>query len=369
MRGSVGQYNFYQRAGETIVREKQAPKEVPTRSYKQMKRRVQLRNIQNLWSAFANHLKPSFEGKSNKISHYNAFTAANFGLVHVYLDKDEARNGGCVVAPYQITRGSLPSIMVSESTTGNIKKTDIAVGSTFAITSATTVKDLTDEIIAHNEAFMNGDQIAVFILRQLVNAATGVPYVVVEAEAFNLNTSDNVTKVRDIVSEAGFSIVDECIAASNTVNGGICWVHSRETQNGTRVGTQFIEVSNTLLAQYQTKTKMNEAIDSYGGADGVDYLTPKTDEDDEPGPGPVPPTDAVLTLALDPEDAGAYTVNGEHLEVGGEYEYPVGSELEVHFEAASGWTFGGWKNREETDPDFTLTLSGDTTLEAIVLED
>ena len=132
MRGSVGQYNFYQRAGETCVREK--------------------------------------------------------------------------VAPYQITRGSLPSIMVSDSTTGNIKKTDIAVGSTFAITSATTVKDFSDEIIAHNPNYKDGDQIAVFILRQLVNAATGVPYVVVEAEAFNLNTSDNVKKVRDIVSEAGFSI-------------------------------------------------------------------------------------------------------------------------------------------------------------------
>ncbi len=255
MRGSVGQYNFYQRAGETCVREK--------------------------------------------------------------------------VAPYQITRGSLPSILVSDSTTGNIKKTDIAVGSTFAITSATTVKDFSDEIIAHNPNYKDGDQIAVFILRQLVNAATGVPYVVVEAEAFNLNTSDNVKKVRDIVSEAGFSIIDECIGANNTVNGGIVWVHSRETQNRTLVGTQFIEVSNALLAQYQTKTKMDEAIESYGGVNGVDFLTPKTDEDDEPGPGPVPPSDAVVTLALDPEDAGVYSINGEHVEVGAEYTYPVGAELEV----------------------------------------
>ena len=305
-----------------------------------MKRRVQLRNIQNLWSAFTNNLKPSFEDKPSLWSDFNAFTSANFGLVHVYLDKGEARGGGCVVAPYQITRGSLPSIMVSESA-GGVK----------------------------NANYKNGDQIAVFILRQLVNAATGVPYVVVEAEAFNLNTSDNVTKVRDVVSEAGFSIVDECIAASNIVNGGIAWVHSRETQNRTLVGTQFIVVSNTLLAQYQTKTKMNEAIESYGGTDNVDFLTPKGNEDEEPGPGPVPPSDAVVTIALDPEDAGAYTINGEHVDVGGEYEYPIGAELEVHFEAAGGWTFGGWKNRTESDPDITVTVTGDTTLEAIVLED
>ena len=334
-----------------------------------MKRRVQLRNIQNLWSAFTYNLKPSFEDKPSLWSDFNAFTSANFGLVHVYLDKGEARGGGCVVAPYQITRGSLPSIMVSDSTTGNIKKTDIAVGSTFAITSATTVKDFSDEIIAHNANYKNGDQIAVFILRQLVNAATGIPYIAVEAEAFNLDTSDNVTKVRDVVSEAGFSIVDECIGANNTINGGIAWVHSRETQNRTLVGTQFTVVSNTLLSQYQTKAKMNEAIESYGGTDSVDFLTPKTDDDEEPGPGPVPPTDATVTLALEPEDAGAYTINGEHVEVGAEYEYPIGAELEVHFEAAGGWTFGGWKNRTEEDPDFTMPLTGDTTLEAIVLED
>ena len=68
MRGSVGQYNFYQRAGETCVREKVAPKDNPTRTKKQMKRRVQWKNIQNIWAAFSNTLKPSFEGKSAKVS-------------------------------------------------------------------------------------------------------------------------------------------------------------------------------------------------------------------------------------------------------------------------------------------------------------
>ena len=37
--------------------------------------------------------------------------------------------------------------------------------------------------------------------------------------------------------------------------------------------------------------------------------------------------------------------------------------------SAGNKTFGGRKNREEQAPDFTLTLSADTTMEAIVLED
>lgn len=37
--------------------------------------------------------------------------------------------------------------------------------------------------------------------------------------------------------------------------------------------------------------------------------------------------------------------------------------------SAGGWTFDGWKNHEEEDHDFTLTLNGDMTMEAIMFED
>ena len=368
LRGSAGSWTFARLGGQTIAKQKVEKKDVPTRTMKQMKRRMQWANLVSMWRGFSGNLHPSFENKALKVSDFNEFLSANIGIVPVYLEKDEVRGGGCVAAPYQITRGSLPSITVSAGT-GSVKKTDIALGSTFAITSGTTVKDFSDAVIEHNADYRHGDQIAVFIVRQLVNAATQTPYVVIEAEAVTLDQTDDTTTLRSLVGEDGFSVVDECLGAGSTINGGICWVHSRSTQGGTKVSTQRLEVTNTLLEQYQTAAKLNASIDSYGGLNTEQFLTPKDpDGGEQPGPGPVPPSDCTLTLVLDPDDAGTYSINGEHLPVG-EYEYPADSELEVHFEAAGGWTFGGWKNREETDPDFTLTLSGDTTLEAIVLED
>ena len=366
MRGSVGQYNFYQRAGETCVREKVAPKDTPTRTKKQMKRRVQWKNIQNIWAAFSNTLKPSFEGKSAKVSDFNEFMSANFGIVPVYLTKTEARQGGCVVAPYQITRGSLPSIIVSDGT-GGVKCTDIALGN-FAITAATTVKAFSEAVINNNAGYQNFDQISCYIARQLTNAATGVPYVVIEAYEITLNTGDNTTLVRDLVPAAGFSVVDNYLGAATALNGGIVWVHSRLTPSGTKVSTQRFEVTNTILASYQTVAKRDEAMASYGVEDTMDFLTPDIEDEEAPGPGPVPPADEyTLTISLDPEDAGTYTVDGEHAEVG-EYTYPAGTELAIHFDAASGWSFGGWKSGE-TDPDITVVLNADTEVEAIVLED
>ena len=43
-----------------------------------------------------------------------------------------------------------------------------------------------------------------------------------------------------------------------------------------------------------------------------------------------------------------------------------GTKLQIHFDAASGWSFGGWKSGH-ADPDITVTLDEDTEVEAIVL--
>ena len=367
LRGSAGSWTFARLGGQTVAKQKVEKKDIPTRTMKQMKRRMQWGNLVSMWRGFSGNLHPSFEGKALKVSDFNEFMSANIGIVSVYLEKDEMRGGGCVVAPYQITRGSLPSIGITDGT-GGVKRTDIELGSGFSITASTTVKALSDAIVSHNGGYSNGDQIAVFIARQMVNAATGVPYVVIEAEAFTLDQTDDETTVRSLVSAAGFSAIDDCLGASAAVNGGIAWVHSRSTQGGTKVSTQRLEVTNTLLAQYQTSVKLNSAIESYGGLNVDDFLTPKDSEGGEqPGPGPVPPSEFTLTLVLDPEDAGTYTVDGEHTEVG-EHVYPAGTELQIHFDAASGWSFGGWKSGQ-TDPDITVTLDSDKEVEAIVLED
>ncbi len=364
--GSYAGITFSQHDGVTCLSEKVV--ENKSKSFRQMRNRVAWSNRIALWRAFYNTLKPSFESKGINICDYNMFVKINKG-VKVYLTRGEYEQGACVVAPYQITRGSLKSVAVSDGT-GGVKRTDIALGSTFAITSATTVKAFSLAVIDHNRNFLNGDQITFYKAEQTVDAVTGVPHTDISAEYIVLNILDDDTTVRSLVSEAGFCVVDGCLGADSTVNGGIAWVHSRLVKGTTKVSSQQLVVTNSLLEQYQTVAKRNAAIDSYGGKQTYDTLTPIPidDESVEPDPGPVPPSEYTLVLVLDPEDAGTYSINGEHLEVG-EYEYPAGSELVVGFEAAGGWSFGGWKNRSETDPDITLILNSNTQLEAIVLED
>lgn len=63
LRGSIGQLTFARVGGKTVVREKVERKAVPTRTRRQMRRRVVWANLVNLYRAFSGTLHPSFENK------------------------------------------------------------------------------------------------------------------------------------------------------------------------------------------------------------------------------------------------------------------------------------------------------------------
>ena len=276
MKGSAGDWTYSRVASRTIARQKVEAKGNPSRSYAQMRRRVQWANIINLYHAFSGKLHPSFEGKAQGVSDYNAFVSANFGLVPVYLTKDESKQGGCVVAGYQVTRGSLPSIDVAEGT-GGVAVTDIALGD-LAITAETTLKQFSDAVVDNNPDYVQGDQISCFIAEQSVNSVSGVPYVKITALEVTLDCTDDETLLADIVDALGFTSVGGKVGASGTVNGAITWVHSRKTAGGVKVSTQRFFVTNSTLAAYQTAAKRTEAILSYGGTVTQPFLTPNVDD-------------------------------------------------------------------------------------------
>ena len=64
------------------------------------------------------------------------------------------------------------------------------------------------------------------------------------------------------------------LALGGTVNGAIAVVHSRRTQSGTKVSTQFFVVNNPILSQYQSESALKAAVDSYGGVKEDEFLTP-----------------------------------------------------------------------------------------------
>lgn len=277
LRGSAGSWTFARVGGQTIAKEKVAKKGTPTRTYAQMVRRVQWANIINFYRTFDGRLHPSFQNRPSNVSDFNEFMSANIGVVSVYLTRDQSRQGGCVVAPYQVTRGSLPSITVDETMVGSssVFVSNIALG-TLTIDANTTIKAFSDAVIANNGDFANGDQITCFISRQTFNSENQTPYVKTDAYEVTLDQTDDTTKLLTVVTADGFTAHNGFLGMAQPVNGGVAYIHSRKEKGKTIVSTQRMAVSNTQLTTYQSENQMTAAIQSYGGTLSEEYLTPNT---------------------------------------------------------------------------------------------
>lgn len=281
LKGSAGAWTYNKRGGLTIAKQKVDTKGQSPRTYAQMRRRVQWGNLVNIWQAFRDANKPSFENADRLRSDFNLFIRANIGSGGVYLKKDEVRFGGAVVSDYLVTEGSLQSIGMDENGSG-VLVSDIDLGNV-SIGSSTTLAALSTAIINNNGGkFMDGDKITCFILKQITDASTGVATVQLLRSDIILDTTDSDTLVRDTATAACFSNVGTKLGLSGTVNGGAVYIHSRKSGAKTLVSTQRIVVTNSMLATYQTTTALNSAIVSYGGSLEVPYLTPDVNDIEAP---------------------------------------------------------------------------------------
>ena len=269
MTGSAGQLTFKTVNGQTVVSEKVTVVK-NARTAGQQRQRMKWVNIIRMYSGIAPLLKNGFEKKMAQQSDYNMFVRLNSAASPVYLTKSEADGGGCIAAPYQITQGSLPSIVVSGE--GAEAKTDIALGS-LTISASTTVAEFAKAVVDNNADFDYGDQISFYDVLQRVNAETQIPYCQFSASYVVLD-KNSVVKLLDQVNKAGFASVGGVLAHGEDEGDGVlAWVHSRYDGGKTRVSTQFLINNNSLLDDYRSDDAYAEACKSYGGVSTV-FLQP-----------------------------------------------------------------------------------------------
>ena len=170
--GKVGQLIYRQTKYGTVVYEARKTS-VPQRTEAQMQVRTQWGNLAAVYKQFNQTLKKGFEGLNGKMNDYNAFIQANTNVVKVYVPKRVRLNGGSVLAPYQITRGTLPSVAMTKGADG-VLVSDVRVGN-LVIGAETTVADLANAVIALNEGWQAGDQLTFFYGVQTTDAVTGIP--------------------------------------------------------------------------------------------------------------------------------------------------------------------------------------------------
>ena len=273
--GKVGQLLYRQTRTGTVISELPVKPAIPRRSARQMDRRTQWGNLAAIYKQFDSMLRRGYENLPPQMSVFNAFIQANIDVVKVYITKTIRLNGGAILAPYQITRGSLPSISMAKNAS-NILVSSIRLG-TLAIDANTTVGQFSQAVIDNNDSFEEGDQLTFFHGKQSVDSVTRTPRASITGYKVVLSTADD-TPLWNVVSQLGFSVADNKLATSVEItNGAAVWVHSREGVDGTlKVSTQFFYVENSALATYQSNSAIIASVNSYGGINSAAvYLQPE----------------------------------------------------------------------------------------------
>lgn len=300
--GKVGQLIYRQTKYGTVVYEAPSKASVPQRTEAQMQIRTQWGNMAAVYRQFNQTLKKGFEGLNGKMNDYNAFIQANTNVVKVYVPKSVRLNGGSVLAPYQITRGSLPSVAMTKNGS-SILVSDINLGS-LVIDAATTVADLANAVIAYNDGWEAGDQVTFFYGQQTLDSVTNIPRARIYGYKVMLNPGDS-TPLLEVVAAIGFTSVDGKLGMSQTItDGAAVWIHSREDgTGGLKVSTQFLYVDSSVLAGYQSSSAMEASANSYGGINkSAVYL--------RPGSGYVRPGSVVVNPVTPSGGSGSQTPSG-----------------------------------------------------------
>lgn len=350
--GSVGNFTFRQTEYGTVVSEKIQMKENPQRTGKQAHVRMRMANLMRLFSMFGGTLRKGFEGSKNAI---NDFVKSNHGRYPVYLSKEEVAMGGCVVAPYQVTRGSLPAVELFKS--GNVYRTDMALGD-LVLSASTTIAQLTQAIVDHNDEYQHGDQIAYFVVSQYIDS-NDVPRVVVRRQKLTLDLL-NTNTIPPALLGYGFATVDGYLG-QNAADTNFFYVHSRRANGGLKVSTQFIHVEDdTLYTTYGAGAAYTKAVNSYGGETAEVYLDPNSvvnviyDGDDDEGIAPEGPTNVTITAQANDNVMGSVTGGGTYVQ---------GASVTLTATPNEGYRFVQWSNGRTT-ASITVTAEADATFTA-----
>ena len=321
LNGSAGSLTFKQYAGQTVVSEKIS---VVKRSNTpmQMRQRTKWGNVIQMYKGICPLINYGFESKPVGKSDYNMFMKVNMKGSDIYLTREEVAGGGCIAAPYQLTQGTLPSIVIVGS--GDNARTDIKLGD-LTIDAETLVKDFAIAVVSNNLDYDFGDQISFFDVLQRVNAVTGIPYCQFLATNVVLDKASEV-KLLDMVSKYGFATVDGYLGHIEGEGAGVfAWVHSRKSSAKTLVSTQSLVNNNDeMIAEYSGDQAYKRSVKTYGGESSA-FLTPgttttqATDGSDSAGGTPTTPPSGGGSGT--DESGGSDSGGGSGSDTGGEDYY------------------------------------------------
>lgn len=270
--GKLGSMVFYRAGGEQRTRTYVKTVRNP-RTYSQIAQRSQLANIVNLYRVLNVVLEKSFADKKPKQSDYNAFVSRNLNKVQLYFTKEMAAKQACVVAPYQITSGSIATIELTG--VGDDAVTNIGLGAGFEITKETTVGEFSRAIIKNNVDIIEGMALSYV---SVIQHSGGIDYPPTATANYYQVTIDSTSEklLYSVMPEQAVAVVGGFLAhGAHVATGGFAWILSRKDENGKlQVSSQSLVINDDETYTYYSSDQAREdAILSYGGQPDA-FLTP-----------------------------------------------------------------------------------------------
>lgn len=263
---------LYTQGGRTLQREL-APEIKNPKTPAQMGQRVKWANLVAFYRANSGWMPKAFENKKATQSDYNKFMSLNASSSRIYLTKEQARQGACVVDSYRVSDGTLQPVDIFPTVkdwTTNLYLTGLD-----KLDATTTVAAFSTALLASNAGLRSGDQLSFIRVTQLFNNTTNIPYIQVRAYELLIN-EQGTGLVKDFwpIELIGLGQEQETPALmvkNNNKQGGFAIIVSR-TQGG-RVLVSPSQVTQVNMAdvinQYSSSAALQAAIDSYGRGDDV----------------------------------------------------------------------------------------------------
>ena len=263
---------LYTQGGRTLQREL-APEVKNPKTPAQMGQRVKWANLVAFYRANAGWMPKAFENKKATQSDYNKFMSLNASSSRIYLTKEQARQGACIVDSYRVSDGTLQPVDIFPTEQNWV--TNIYLTGLDKLDETTTLAAFSTALLSSNAGLRSGDQLSFIRVTQLFNNTTDIPYIQVRAYELLIN-EQGPGLVKDFwpIELIGLDEEQETPALmvkNNNKQGGFAIIVSR-TQGG-RVLVSPSQITQVNMAevinQYSSSAALAAAIDSYGKGDEV----------------------------------------------------------------------------------------------------
>lgn len=272
---------LYTQGGRTLQREL-APEVKNPKTPAQMGQRVKWANLVAFYRANASWMPKAFENKKATQSDYNKFMSLNAANSRIYLTKEQARQGACVVDSYRVSDGTLQPVDIFPTEQNWV--TNLYITGLNKLDETTTVAAFSKALLSSNAGLRSGDQLSFIRITQLNNNTTSIPYVQVRAYELLIN-EQGPGLVKDFWPIELIALGQEqetpaLMVKNNNKQGGFAIIVSR-TQGGRVLvsPSQITQVNMTaIINQYSSNAALAAAIDSYGKGDEI-FLDSKAAEE------------------------------------------------------------------------------------------